>query len=303
MMNESSMPWGEEAPVQAYGPLHVHFEGDRAPSEDVDPNDLPGGDQVRPFVVAPRPGVPIAPDALYFRGGELVCILGRLVWFKSNGYHLIIQDTWDSHGPRDPESVRRAIVDLCDDMGSAHQNLFCMQNIMDDCRVEQVKMEETVQDMSVRLHQLEKRFEMFILDEWASFQPVILQGLSTVTLAGQACLRSHASYQPPPSSFAAGLDAVYARLQEFRSSLESPQSSGGPPSSVPSLVSVSSSSSQSSSPLHVQIQTGRWHRLSPVRSDGGQVLEDSLQQEEPGHQAEVYTSGSEGVMVPYHQLL
>jgi hypothetical protein len=38
---------------------------------------------------------------------------------------------------------------------SAHQNLFCMQNIMDDCRVEQVKMEDVVKDMSVHLHQLE----------------------------------------------------------------------------------------------------------------------------------------------------
>jgi hypothetical protein len=33
---------------------------------------------------------------------------------------MIIQDTQDSCGPRDPESVHRAIVDLRDDVGSAH---------------------------------------------------------------------------------------------------------------------------------------------------------------------------------------
>jgi hypothetical protein len=146
-----------------------------------------------PLVPWPRMS-PDVPDVLYFRDGELVRILGRLVWFKSNGNHMIIQDTQDSRGPRDPESVRRAIVDLRDNMGSVHQNLFCMQNVMDDCRVEQVKVETMVKEMSVSLHQLEKRFEMFILDEWAPFQPVILQGLSTVTPAGQACLRSHAAY-------------------------------------------------------------------------------------------------------------
>jgi hypothetical protein len=224
----------------------------------VDPNDLPGGDQVRPFIVAPRPGVPIAPDAFYFRNGELARILGRLVWFESDGKHMIIQDTQDSRGPRDPESVHRAVVDLCDDMGSAHQNLFCMQNVMDDRRVEQVKMEDMVKDMSVRLHQLEKCFEMFILDEWATFQPIILQSLSTVAFAGQACLQSHAAYRPPPSALAARFNVVCAELQGLRSGPESPQSSGGPPSSVPSLVSISSSSSQSSSPLHVQIQMGCW---------------------------------------------
>jgi hypothetical protein len=130
MMGSSSMHWGEEAPVQSLGPLHVHFEGDHAPSEEVDPNDLPGGDEsCWLFVVAPCPGVPVAPDALYFRDGELVRILGRLIWFKSDGNHMIIQDTQDSRGPRDPESVCRAIVDIRDDMGSAHQN------VMDDHRV------------------------------------------------------------------------------------------------------------------------------------------------------------------------
>ena len=191
------MRWGEEAPIQSLGLLHVHFEGDCALSEEVDPNDLPGGDQVRPFIVAPHPGVPgvpIAPNALYFQNGELVRILGRLVWFESDGSHMIIQDTQDSCGPRDPESVRRAIVDLRDDVGSAHQNLFCMQNIMDDRRVEQVKMEDRMKEMSVRLHQLEKRFETFIFDEWAPFQPIILHSLTTVAFAGQACLRSHAAY-------------------------------------------------------------------------------------------------------------
>jgi hypothetical protein len=213
---------------------------------------------------------------------------------------MIIQDTQDSCGPRDPESVHWAIVDLRDDMGSAHQNLFCMQNVMDDCRVEQVMMENMVKEMSVRLQQLEKQFEMFILDEWAFFQPTILQSLSTVAFAGQACLQSHTAYQPPPSSLAARLDVICAELQGLRVSFNPPEPSGGPLSSVPSLVSVSSTSSQSSSPLHAQISLGHWCRLSPVRLDGGQVSEDPVQQEDQGHQAEVYTSGSkEGVMVPY----
>ena len=55
-----------------------------------------------------------------------------------------------------------------------------------------------------------------------------------------------------------------------------------------------------SPPLHVQIHQGRWRPLSPVRLDGGQVSEVAVQQEDQGHQAEVYTSGSEeGVVVPY----
>jgi hypothetical protein len=153
----SSWSFGEEVPVQSLGSLKVHFKGDRPPSEEVDPNDLPGGDsQNWPFVVAPHPGVPVAPDALYFRDGELVHILGRLIWFESNGAHMIIQDTQDSRGPRDPESVHWAIVDLRDDMGSAHQTLFCMQNVMDDRQVEQVKGEELMQEMSVHLQSLER---------------------------------------------------------------------------------------------------------------------------------------------------
>jgi hypothetical protein len=161
-----------------------------------------------------------------------------------------------------------------------------------------------MKEMSVCLSQLEKRFEMFILDEWATFQPVILQSLSTVAFAGRACLRLHAAYWPPSSSLAARLDVVCAELQELRVSPDSPFSSGGPPSSVPSLISTSSSSSQSSSPLHIQIHPGRWCRLSPVRLDGGQVFEEPLQQEEQGHQAEVYSSGpEEGVMVSHRQLL
>jgi hypothetical protein len=63
-----------------------------------------------------------------------------------------------------------------------------MQNIMDDHQMEQVKMEDAMKEMSVRLQQLEQCFEMFILDEWTSFQPTILQSLSTVAFAGQACL-------------------------------------------------------------------------------------------------------------------
>jgi hypothetical protein len=134
-------------------------------------------------------------------------------------------------------------------MGSAHQTLFCMQNIMDDCWVKQVKGEELVQEMSVCLQSLECRFEMFILDEWAPFQSTILQGLISVAFAGQACLQSHAAYQPPPSSLAARLNVVYTKLEGLRVSLDSPVSSGGTSSSVPSLISVSSSSSVSSSPL------------------------------------------------------
>jgi hypothetical protein len=192
----------------------------------------------------------VAPDALYFRDGELVRILGRLIWFESDGNHMIIQDPHDSRGPQDSEGVCHAIVDLCDDMGSAHRTLFGMQNVLDDCQVEQVKMEDMVKEMSVRLHQLEKCFEMFILDEWAPFQPITLHSLTTVAFAGQACLQSHTAYQPPPSALAARLDVVCAKLQGLRVSLDSPQSSGGASSSVPSLVSVSSSSSQSSpSPL------------------------------------------------------
>ena len=119
-MNRPQPAW-PEAPVQSLGPLHVHFEGDHAPSEEVDPNDLPGGDSSNwPFIVAPHPAVPVAPDALYFRDGELVCIFGQLVWFEIDGGHMIIQDTQDSHGPRDPESICRAIVDLRDDVGFAH---------------------------------------------------------------------------------------------------------------------------------------------------------------------------------------
>jgi hypothetical protein len=130
----------------------VHFDGDHAPSEEVDPINLPGGkSQNWPFVVAPQPGVPITPDALYFRDGELVCILGRLIWFESDGSRMIIQDPYDSCGPRDPGSMRWAIVDLRDDMGSAHHTLFGMQNVMDDHRVEQVKEQEVVKEMSVCL--------------------------------------------------------------------------------------------------------------------------------------------------------
>jgi hypothetical protein len=109
MMGRPQPSW-PEPPVQSLGSLCVHFEGDHALSEDVDPNDLPGGDEdCWPFVVAPCPGVPVAPDMLYFRNGEMVCILGRLIWLElgSNGGHMILQDPHDSHGPRDPEGVRR----------------------------------------------------------------------------------------------------------------------------------------------------------------------------------------------------
>jgi hypothetical protein len=139
---------------------------------------------------------------------------------------------------------------------------------------------------------------MFILDEWAPFQSTILQALTSVAFAGQACLRSHAAYQPPPSSLATRLDVICAELEGLRVSLDSPVSSGGASSSVPSLVSISSSSSLSSSPL--QVIPGRWRRLSPIRSDGVKYLTHSLQLEDSGYQAEVHSPGSEeGVVVPY----
>ena len=133
-----------------------------------------------------------------------------------------------------------------------------MQNVMDDRWVEQNRDQELMQEMLVRLQSLEIRFKAFILDEWAPFQSTILQALTSVTFAGQACLRSHAAYRPPPSSLAARLNVVCAKLKGLRVGLDSPQSSRGPPSSVPSLVSVSSSSSQSSSPSPLQVYAGRW---------------------------------------------
>jgi hypothetical protein len=188
MMDCPQLTW-PEAPIQSLGPLHVHFEGDQAPSEDVYPNNLPGGDSGNwPFVVAPCPVVPVAPDALYFRDGELVCILGQLVWFETDGGHMIIQDAQDSHGPRDPESVRQAIVDLRDEVGSAHWTLFGMQNVMDDHQVEQNQDQALMREMSVQLHSLEMCFESFILDKWAPFQSTILQALTSVAFAWQAGL-------------------------------------------------------------------------------------------------------------------
>ena len=101
----------------------------RLPSEEVDPNDLPEGDSSRwPFVVAPRPEVAFVPSV-----GDLVCTLVCLIWLESD--RLPGQDTQDSRGPRDPESVRRAIVDMRDDLGSVHHTLYGMQNVMDDHRV------------------------------------------------------------------------------------------------------------------------------------------------------------------------
>jgi hypothetical protein len=168
---------------------------------------------------------------------------------------------------------------------------------MDTRRVEQNNDQAMMREMSVRLHSLEMHFKSFILDEWAPFQTTILQALTSVAFAGQACLRLHAAYRPPPSSLAARLNVVCAELEGLRVSLDSPESSRGPPSSIPSLVSISSSSSQSSSPL--QVILGCWCQLSPIRSDGGQVSENPIQQEGSSHQADLYTSGSEGVMVPY----
>ena len=77
---------------------------------------------------------------------------------------------------------------LTDDLGSVHHTLYGMQNVMDDCQVEQVHGEDFMRAMSVRLDLLEEKFERFIMDDWAPFQSIILQALSTVTFAGQACL-------------------------------------------------------------------------------------------------------------------
>ena len=261
------------------------------PSEEVDPNDLPEGDSTCwPFVVAPQPGVPVVPTLQ-----DLVCTLVCLIWLEPDRFPG--QDTQDSCGPRDPKSVCRAIVDMRDNLGSVHRTLYDMQNVMDDCQVEQVHGEDFMSAMSVCLDLMEEKFERFIVDDWAPFQFIILQALSTVTFAGQACLRSHASYQPPPSSLTTSIDIACAQLTGLRVSLDSPVSLGGPPSSVPSLISLSSSSSNSSA---LPIFTWCWHRLSPLRSDGGEASEGPAQQENSGHQAEMYTSGSEeGVMVPY----
>jgi hypothetical protein len=74
MIGSQSSSWEEVPPIQSMGTLKVHLEGDRSLSEEVDPNDLPGGDSGNwPFVVAPCPSIP---DALHFRDRELVCILG-----------------------------------------------------------------------------------------------------------------------------------------------------------------------------------------------------------------------------------
>ena len=261
------------------------------PSEEVDPSNLPEGDSTCwPFIVTPQPGVPVIPSL-----GDLVRTLVCLIWLEPDRFPG--QDTQDSHSPRDPELVRRAIVDMRDDLGSVHHTLYDMQNVMDDHWVEQVHGEDFMCATSVCLDLLEEKFKRFITDDWAPFQSIILQALSTVTFAGQACLQLHTSYQPPPSSLATSVDVTCAQLTGLRISLDSPVSSGGPLSSIPFLISLSSSSSNSSA---LPVFTRCWRRLSSLRSDGGQVLEGPLQQEDSCHQAEVYTSGSkEGVMVPY----
>ena len=75
----------------------------------------------------------------------------------------------DSRGPRDPESVHRAIVDMRDDLGSVQHTLYGMQNVMDDCQVEQVHGEDLMRSMSVCLDLLEEKFERFISNDWAPF--------------------------------------------------------------------------------------------------------------------------------------
>ena len=162
-------------------------------------------------MVTPQPGVPVVPSL-----GDLVRTLICLIWLEPD--RVAGQDTWDSRGPRDPESVGRAIVDMRDDLGSVHHTLYGMQNVMDDCWVEQVHGEDFMRAMSVHLDLLEK-FERFITDDWAPFQSIILQALSTVAFAGQAYLRSHTSYQPPPSSLTTSIDSPVFNLQGLGSAL------------------------------------------------------------------------------------
>ena len=102
-------------------------------------------------MVAPHPGVPVVPSL-----GDLVRTLVCLIWLEPDG--LPGQDTRDSRGPRDPESVHRAIVDMRDDLGSVHHTLFGMQNVMDDHQVEQVHGEDFMQATSVHLDSLEEKF-------------------------------------------------------------------------------------------------------------------------------------------------
>ena len=67
-------------------------------------------------MIAPQPGVPIVPTL-----GDLVRTLVCLIWLEPD--RVSGQDTWDSHGPQDPESVCRAIVDMRDDLGSVHHTV------------------------------------------------------------------------------------------------------------------------------------------------------------------------------------
>ena len=110
----------------AWPTIPLRDEPHQLPSEEVDPNDLPEGDSTRwPFVVTPQPGVPVVPSL-----GDLVHTLVCLIWLEPDRFPG--QDTWDLCGPRDPELVRRAIVDMRDDLGSVHHTLYGMQNVMDD---------------------------------------------------------------------------------------------------------------------------------------------------------------------------
>ena len=132
-------------------------------------------------MVAPRPEVAFVPSV-----GDLVRTLTCLIWLEPD--RVVGQETRDSHGPRNPESVHRAIVDMRDNLGSVHHTLYGMQNVMDDHRVEQVHGEDFMRATSVCLDLLEEKFERFLMDDWAPFQSIILQALSTVAFAGQACL-------------------------------------------------------------------------------------------------------------------
>ena len=121
MMNDDGPAWPT---------VPLWEESHRLPSEEIDPNDLPEGDSTCwPFVVTTHPGVPVVPSL-----GDLVHTLVCLIWLEPD--RSPVQDTRDSRGPRDPESVRRAIVDMRDNLGSVHHTLYGMQNVIDDRRVE-----------------------------------------------------------------------------------------------------------------------------------------------------------------------
>ena len=96
MLNADRPTW-PTVPIREEVPPHFS-------SEEIDPNDLPGGDSNRwPFVVAPQPGVPVVPSL-----GDLVRTLVCLIWLEPD--RVTGQDTQDSCGPRDPDTGGRGGV-------------------------------------------------------------------------------------------------------------------------------------------------------------------------------------------------